>query len=161
MLYETLAQKWRKLFLYILAVWLVASPSLKLIYEKSHLLVRGCVIVGKQFAQPYCRIFISFFFLRALGFPQIMSNVCCDSTKHEPILLSFCSILLTKLVKYTKKKSILKMSLNCSFSNQKTKDKCEKNSICIKKFTWVFSFYSFSCIMIFHSISLSLFKKKV
>jgi len=37
--------------------------------------------------------FISFF-TRALGFPQIMSNVCCDSTKHEPIL-SFCSILLT------------------------------------------------------------------
>merc|ERR1711971_663283 len=47
---------------------------------------------------------------------------------------------------------------NCSFSNQKTKDKCEKNSICIKKFTWVFRFTP-SCIMIFHSISLSFQKK--
>jgi hypothetical protein len=31
------------------------------IYEKSHLLVRGCVIVGKQFAQPIAWFYFLFF----------------------------------------------------------------------------------------------------
>jgi len=54
----------------------------------------------------YCRILFPFF-PRALGFPQIMSNVCCDSTKHEPIL-SFCSILLTNWWNIRKKNQFWK-----------------------------------------------------
>ena len=54
----------------------------------------------------YCPILFPFF-PRALGFPQIMSNVCCDSTKHEPIL-SFCSILLTNWWNIRKKNQFWK-----------------------------------------------------
>ena len=90
---RTLAQKWRKIFLYVLAVWLVASPSLKLNLWKITSFGEGLRDCWQTICATYCLILFPFF-PRALGFPQIMSNVCCDSTKHEQIL-SFCSILLT------------------------------------------------------------------
>lgn len=119
-----LAQKWWKIFLYFLAVWL-ASPSLKLNLWKNHIFWWGVAwLVGKKFAQPIAWFY--FLFSQSTWFSTNHVKCVLWLNKTWTDILSFCSILLTKLVKYTKKKSILKMSLNCSFSNQKLKTNVKK-----------------------------------